>query len=72
MTINTTQGLKDGDHCVVVKDTHKGQSGPVKDIHLSKTGHITITIVEDNVCFLKPSEKMWKFPNESMRSLKHS
>lgn len=40
--------LKDGDHCEVVGGTHKGKSGTVRDINLSKTGHITITVVQKN------------------------
>jgi ribosomal protein S4E len=40
--------LKDGDQCKVVAGTHKGKSGTVKDIHESKTGAITITIVQEN------------------------
>lgn len=38
--------LKDGDFCRVVAGTHKGKSGYVKDINTSKTGHITITVVQ--------------------------
>ncbi|MBL0233029.1 MAG: KOW motif-containing protein [Chitinophagaceae bacterium] len=40
--------LKDGDRCLVTGGTHKGKSGIVRDIKLSKTGHITITVVQDN------------------------
>jgi ribosomal protein L24 len=40
--------LKNGDYCRVINGTHKGKSGIVKDINLSKTGHITITVVQDN------------------------
>lgn len=40
--------LKDGDHCIVVNGTHKGRSGIVRDINTSKTGHITITMVQEN------------------------
>ena len=40
--------LKDGNHCLVIAGTHKGKSGIVRDINLSKTGHITITVVRDN------------------------
>lgn len=43
-----TTNLKDGDYCVVVKGTHKGKQGKVSDIHTSKTGHITITVEQDN------------------------
>ena len=40
--------LKDGDHCKVTGGTHKGKSGTVRDINTSKTGHITITVVQEN------------------------
>ncbi len=40
--------LKDGDYCKVVGGTHKGKQGRVRDIHTSKTGHITITVEQDN------------------------
>lgn len=40
--------LKDGDKCKVVGGTHIGKSGLVRDINTSKTGHITITVLQDN------------------------
>ncbi len=40
--------LKDGDQCKVVGGTHAGKSGTVRDIHTSKTGHITITVEQAN------------------------
>lgn len=40
--------LKDGDLCNVISGTHSGKSGTVKDINTSKTGHITITVVQSN------------------------
>jgi ribosomal protein S4E len=40
--------LKDGDQCKVVAGTHAGKSGTVRDINTSKTGHITITVVQEN------------------------
>jgi ribosomal protein S4E len=40
--------LKDGGRCRVTSGTHKGKSGIVRDINLSKTGHITITVVQEN------------------------
>ncbi len=40
--------LKDGDHCKVIGGTHKGKSGIARDLNISKTGHLTITIVQDN------------------------
>ncbi len=38
--------LKDGARCQVVGGTHKGKSGIVRDIKTSKTGHVTITVVQ--------------------------
>lgn len=40
--------LKDGDFCRVIAGTHKGKMGMVQDIHTSKTGHITITVLQKN------------------------
>lgn len=40
--------LRDGDHCNVIGGTHAGKSGVVRDVHTSKTGHITITVVQTN------------------------
>lgn len=40
--------LKDGDKCKVIGGTHIGKSGIVRDINTSKTGHITITVLQDN------------------------
>lgn len=48
MSAHTNDTLKDGDHCVVIGGTHKGKSGIVKDINTSKTGHVTITVVQAN------------------------
>lgn len=38
--------LGDGDSCQVVGGTHKGKSGVVRDINTSKTGQVTITVVQ--------------------------
>ena len=40
--------LKDGAHCEVIAGTHKGKSGTVRDINTSKTGAVTITVVQAN------------------------
>ena len=40
--------LTDGDFCKVIAGTHKGKSGIVRDINTSKTGQITITVVQQN------------------------
>ena len=39
---------QNGDHCKVVGGTHKGKSGTVADSNVSKTGHLTITVVQKN------------------------
>ena len=46
MKPRTIQKLKDGDQCKVIAGTHAGKSGTVRDINTSKTGHITITVVQ--------------------------
>ncbi|MEJ7694332.1 KOW motif-containing protein [Daejeonella sp.] len=38
----------DGSHCKVIGGTHKDKSGIIRDINTSKTGQITITVVQDN------------------------
>jgi ribosomal protein S4E len=38
--------LKDGIRCKVIGGTHTGKSGLVKDIHTSKTGHWTVTVLQ--------------------------
>ena len=43
-----TKKLRDGSTCIVVAGTHKGKSGTVRDINTSKTGHVTITVVQKN------------------------
>ena len=40
--------VKDGDQCEVVAGTHKGKSGIARDLNISKTGHLTITVVQAN------------------------
>ena len=43
---------KDGAHCTVVGGTHAGKSGIIRDVKTSKTGYITITVVQkDGVRF---------------------
>jgi ribosomal protein S4E len=39
---------RDGDYCDVVGGTHAGKSGTVRDIKTSKTGNITITVVQND------------------------
>jgi ribosomal protein S4E len=40
--------LADGSNCKVIGGTHAGKSGTVRDINTSKTGHVTITVVQAN------------------------
>ena len=46
MKDSSSKKLQDGAKCKVVAGTHKGKSGVVKDIKTSKTGHLTITVVQ--------------------------
>ena len=39
---------KDGAKCKVIGGTHKGKAGVVRDIKTSKTGHLTITVVQSD------------------------
>jgi ribosomal protein S4E len=48
MKTKTPEKLKNGDQCVVTTGTHKGKSGTVRDLHTSKTGHVTITVEQKN------------------------
>ena len=38
--------LRDGAQCKVIGGVHAGKSGTVRDINTSKTGHLTITVVQ--------------------------
>ena len=52
MKTEQTGGLEDGAWCKVVAGTHAGKSGSATDIHTSKTGHVTLTVVQkDGVRF---------------------
>lgn len=48
MTSSTPNEPKDGQRCRVVAGTHTGKSGIVRDVNISKMGHMTITVVQDN------------------------
>ncbi len=48
MKSNEVKQLKDGEQCKVISGTHIGRSGIARDINTSKTGHITITVVQHN------------------------
>jgi len=49
--------VQDGDYCSVVSGTHAGKSGRVQDVKTSKTGHVTITVEQDNGIRLKTLAK---------------
>lgn len=48
MPTRSASVVKDGDSCTVIAGTHKGKSGTVRDINTSKTGAITITVVQSS------------------------
>ena len=48
MVAKQTSKLKDGAQCKVVGGTHKGKDGTVRDLNTSKTGQVTITVVQPN------------------------
>ena len=48
MATRSSGKLVDGASCQVVGGTHAGKSGKVADINTSKTGHVTITVVQKN------------------------
>ena len=48
MNTSLNKKLKDGTKCEVTAGTYKGKSGIVQDIHTSKTGHVTITVLQKN------------------------
>lgn len=37
-----------GKYCAVVLGRHKGKSGVVQDRNISKSGHVTITVMQDD------------------------
>nr|WP_297307966.1 RNA-binding protein [uncultured Flavobacterium sp.] len=40
--------LNNGGFCKVIGGTHKGKFGYIQDKNISKTGHVTITVLQDN------------------------
>jgi ribosomal protein S4E len=44
--------VSDGAKCKVIAGVHAGKYGLVRDINTSKSGHVTITVVQsDGECF---------------------
>lgn len=48
MATQASEQLVDGAHCRVVGGSHAGKSGTVRDIHTSKSGHVTVTVEPDD------------------------
>lgn len=48
MQSDSEKTVKAGDYCKVVGGTHVGKWGIVSDLNTSKTGHLTITVTQDN------------------------
>ena len=46
MKAKSTGQVKDGARCKVIGGAHAGKSGIVRDVNTSKTGHVTITVVQ--------------------------
>ena len=44
----TDAAVNDGDFCEVIGGTHAGKSGTARDIKISKSGNVTMTIVQGN------------------------
>lgn len=63
-TISEPTPLKNGDFCLVVGGTHKGKSGTVHDLHTSKTGHLTLTVLQKNGVRFKTLGKNVVLPQE--------
>ena len=38
--------IENGDLCTVITGTHAGKSGTVQDKNTSKTGYVTITVIQ--------------------------
>lgn len=44
--------IHDGDYCQVIGGTHNGKSGTARDLNVSKSGQVTLTVVQaDGVRF---------------------
>lgn len=48
MKSESDKTLKNGSTCTVIVGTHAGKSGTVQDMKTSKTGAVTITVVQAN------------------------
>jgi ribosomal protein S4E len=48
MKTKSRNEVKDGVECKVVAGSHAGKSGTVKDMNTTRTGHVTITVLQSN------------------------
>lgn len=64
MNTQLPKTIKDGDRCKVIGGVHAGKSGVVRDIKTSKTGYVTITVVQENGERLKTLAKNVAFQSE--------
>jgi ribosomal protein S4E len=46
MTEKKQVDIVDGAKCKVIGGVHAGKSGTIRDINTSKTGHVTVTVVQ--------------------------
>ena len=46
MPTGKTPQLKNDNPCLIMAGTHKGKSGTARDLKISKTGNLTITVVQ--------------------------
>lgn len=40
--------VKNSDYCTVLVGRHKGKSGVIEDRNVAKSGHVTVTVRQDN------------------------
>jgi ribosomal protein S4E len=48
MKENSQPAIVDGAKCKVINGVHMGKSGTIRDIKTSKTGHVTVTVVQSS------------------------
>jgi hypothetical protein len=69
MTAKSTPNLRNGAKCNVIGGVHRGKSGIVRDIQTSKTGYVTITVVQSNGDRFKTlARTLWLLNDPKVRS----
>lgn len=46
--MDDANAVREGDSCLVTRGVHAGKAGTARDWHLSKSGHATITVEQEN------------------------